>query len=197
MTLTEDCSVADYKLYSTSALGGYDRDFDGATLKEVAGLAVVSVAVPLDGKTALAAAVKSAFGCGLPKPALSVLSKDKSVRLVPTQADQFFAVFEHAEADAADQIAAKLGDAGYYTDQSDNWVTLALSGPIARSALERICPIDLNPEIFKVNASARTVMHHLGTLILRTGDHSYLLMSTRSSALSFVHTVETAVENLT
>lgn len=188
--------MADYKLCSTSVLGGYDRDFDGAALKEVAGLAIVSVAVPLDGRTALAAAVKSAFGCALPKPALSALSRDKSVRLVPTQADQFFVLFEHSEPDAADHIAAKLGDAGYYTDQSDNWVTLALSGPKARSALERICPVDLNPEIFRMNASARTVMHHLGTLILRTGEDAYLLMSARSSALSFVHMVESAVETL-
>jgi sarcosine oxidase subunit gamma len=196
MTRTEDCSVADYKLHSTSALGGYDRGFDGAALREVSGLAVVSVAVPLDGRAELAAAVKSAFGCALPKPALSVLSKDKSVRLVSTQADQYFALFDHAEPDAADHIADKLGAAGYYTDQSDNWVTLDLSGPLALSALERICPVDLDPDKFRVNASARTVMHLLGTLILRTGEDTYLLMSARSSALSFAHTVETAVENL-
>lgn len=188
--------MADYELYSTSALGGYDRGFDGAVLKEVPGLAVVSVAVPLDGRKALATAVKSAFGCALPKPTVSVLSKDKSVRLVSTQADQVFVLFEHSEPDAADHIAAKLGTAGYYTDQSDNWVALSLSGPAARSALERICPVDLDPGIFKVNASARTVMHHLGTLVLRTGEDTYLLMSVRSSALSFVHAVETAVENL-
>ncbi len=188
--------MADYKLYGTSALGGYDRGFDGAALKEVSGLSIVSVAVPLDGRAELAAAVKSAFGCALPKPTVSVMSKDKSMRLVSTQADQFFVLFEHSEPDAADHIATKLGAAGYYTDQSDNWVTLDLSGPLARSALERICPVDLDPDKFKVNASARTVMHHLGTLILRTGEDTYLLMSTRSSALSFVHVVESAVENV-
>lgn len=188
--------MADYTLYGTSALGGYNRDFEGATLKEVTGLGIVSVAVPLDGRPALAAAVKSALGCALPKPAMSVLSKDKTARLVSTQADQFFVLFDHEEPDTAEHVAGLLGDAGYYTDQTDNWVTLALSGPLARSALERICPVDLAPEVFMVNASARTVMHHLGTLILRTGERDYLLMSARSSALSFLHVIETAVENV-
>lgn len=188
--------MADYKLYGTSALGGYNADFEGATLKEVTGLGIVSVSVPLHGKPALTAAVKSAYGCALPKPALSVLSKDKSARLVSTQPDQFFILFDHAKPDAANHVAGLLGDAGYYTDQSDNWLTLALSGRLARSALERICPVDLGPEIFNVNASARTVMHHLGTLILRTGEDDYLLLSARSSALSFLHVVKTSVENV-
>lgn len=188
--------MADFELYTTSALGGYDHDFDRAALKEVTGLAIVSVAVPLDGQAALTAAVKSAFGCALPKAKASVLSRNKSMRLVPSQADQFFVLFDHAGAAAADVVADRLGDAGYYTDQSDNWVALALSGPLARPALERLCPIDLHPASFKVNASARTVMHHLGVLIIRTGEHEYLLISARSSALSFLHAVETAVENV-
>lgn len=189
--------MADYTLDTRTALGGYDHEFEGAALKEVTGLGIVSVAIPLDGKPALAAAVKSAYGCALPKPTQSVLSKDKSVRLVPTQADQFFVLFDHADPDAAGHVAGLLGATGYYTDQSDNWVALALSGPVARRALERICPVDLAPDAFKVNASVRTVMHHMGALILRTGDDAYLLLSASSSALSFQHMVETAVDNVT
>ena len=189
--------MADYQLYATSALGGYDHDFGETGLKEVDGLGIVSVAVPLGGRDALAKAVRSAYGCGLPKPTVSVLSKGKSARLVSTQADQFFVLFDHAEPDAAEQVAERLGEAGYYTDQSDNWLALELSGAAARRALQRLCQVDTDPDVFKVNASARTVMHHLGALVIRTGEDRYLLLSARSSALSFLHAVETAVESVT
>ena len=125
-----------------------------------------------------------------------MLSKDKSVRLVSTQADQFFVLFDHAAADAAEQVARQLGDTGYFTDQTDNWVALNLLGAAARPALERACPLDLHPDAFGLNASARTVLDHLGTLVVHTGEDRYLLLSARSSALSFLHVLETVVENV-
>ena len=44
--------------------------------------------------------------------------------------------------------------------------------------------------------AARTVMEHLGVLILRTGEDDYLLLSASSSAKSFLHAVEVSLTNV-
>jgi len=102
-------------------------------------------------------------------------------------------VFPHAEPDAAKRVNAELKGAAYTTDQTDNWVVLALSGPLALAALERLCPIDLHDSSFPIDSSARTVMEHMGAVICRTGEDSFLLMSASSSAASFLHAVETSL----
>ena len=55
----------------------------------------------------------------------------------------------------------------------------------------------LYPDAFVEGAAARTVMEHLGVLILRTGPDAYLLLSASSSAGSFLHAVETSLVNVT
>ena len=63
-----------------------------------------------------------------------------------------------------------------------------------REALERICPLDLHPDAFGVDHAARTVMEHLGVLIIRTGEEAYLLLSASSSAGSFQHALHLSME---
>jgi sarcosine oxidase subunit gamma len=73
---------------------------------------------------------------------------------------------------------------------------LRVSGPKSRIALERICPLDLHPSTFPQGRVARTLMEHLGVIILHEGPDTYLLLSARSSAGSFLHAVETSVRNV-
>jgi sarcosine oxidase subunit gamma len=40
-------------------------------------------------------------------------------------------------------------------------------------------------------------MEHLGTIVLRDGTDSFLLLSAHSSAESFLHAVETSIRNVT
>jgi len=187
--------VSDFVLTATSPLGGYDRDFGHVRLRQLTGLAIVSVALPLGGETAALAAIAQAFGTDLPAPGASALSADGRERLLRLGPDLAFVVFEHTAPDAGAGIAARLGSAVYTTDQTDVWVGLELSGRGARAALERICPIDLHPEAFAVGAVARTVMEHLGTIVLREGADSFVLLSAGSSAASFLHAVETSIHN--
>ena len=56
--------------------------------------------------------------------------------------------------------------------------------------------LDLAPGSFPEGASTRTVMEHLGTLIVRDGPDSFLLAAARSSAKSFLHAVETSAQNV-
>jgi len=188
--------VPDFTLTPRSALNGYDATFDGVTLREVLQLAIVSIAIPLGGEKKLQSALKKVFGIALPPVGKSIVASDEVTRILVMGRDQLFAVFPHDGADAQQVIAAKLGASAYSTDQSDVWVALEMSGPRARAALERICPIDLHPNAFVEGDVARTSMEHLGTIIVRTGADTFLLLSASSSAQSFQHALETSIQNI-
>ncbi|MFX0542781.1 sarcosine oxidase subunit gamma [Roseovarius sp. S4756] len=187
--------MPDFTLTAAPPLAGYDRSFgDDIRLTAPKDLAIVSIALPLGGEDAARKSVKSAFGTALPDVGMSGMAKD--TRLMRLGLDQAFAVFTRATPDAEPQIAAKLKGAAYTTDQTDAWCALEISGPGARRALERICPIDLHPDVFAVNALARTVMEHMGAIVLRTGEQAYLLLSASSSAKSFAHAIEVSAKNV-
>ena len=59
--------------------------------------------------------------------------------------------------------------------------------------LERLCPLDLHESAFPVGAAQRTVMEHMGAVILREGTDEFLLLSASSSAASFLHAVKTSI----
>lgn len=187
--------MPEFTLTSAPPLAGYDQSFDGVKLGAPVDLAIVSIALPLGGEVAAEKAIKSAYGAALPAPGKSVLSKDGLARLVRLSSDAAFVIFTHATPDAEPHVAEKLKGAAYTTDQTDVWSALEISGAKARTALERICPIDLHPDAFTDGDAARTSMEHLGTLIIRTGGDAFLLLSASSSAKSFLHAVETSIHN--
>ena len=187
--------MAEYTLQAEPPLAGTEMEIAGVRLWAPADLALVSLALPLGGEAAAEQAVKDAYGLDFPEIGRSDLAED-GTRLIRLAPDLAFALFPHATADAERVVAERLKGAVYTTDQTDVWVALALSGPNTRRALERICPIDLHPEAFGVGHAARTVMEHLGVLILRTGDDDYLLLSASSSAKSFLHAIEVSLRNI-
>lgn len=208
--------MADFALAARAPLGGYARSFGAISLAEVAGLALVSAAVPQGGDDAFAKALAAGFGAARPATGASTLGDSTlgasipgdsisgdsipgdrvGARILGMQPDQLFILFEPPDPDrAAATVAAALGPAGYVTDQSDSWAMLRIAGAGVRAALERICMLDLDDAAFPEGRVARTVMEHLAVIILRDGPDSFLLMSPRSSARSFLHAVELSIEN--
>lgn len=176
-------------------LGGYSLDLGDVSVAEVTDVAIVSVATPLNGDDALASAVQAAWGCGLPAPRGTSSSSDGSVTLIFSTPDQTLAILPAVDGLAVTGVAATLGDTGYYTEQTDNWVGLRVSGAKAIAALERICPLDL--ATMPVGGAERTVMEHLGVFIMREAEDRFLLLSGSSSAKSFLHAVELSMRNVT
>ncbi len=187
--------MPDFTLTAAPPLAGYDKTFGDLRLTAPADLAIVSLALPLGGEDAAKKAVKSAYGADLPEPGQSVMARD-GARLVRLGPDAAFVIFTHATPDAETVVSGRLKGKAYTTDQTDVWTGLELDGPRSRAALERICPLDLHPDAFAEGDAARTVMEHLGTLIIRTGQDRFLLLSASSSAGSFLHAVETSIENV-
>jgi sarcosine oxidase subunit gamma len=186
--------VPEFSLKSAPPLAGYDETLGGIRLRAPEGLAIVSLALPLGGEAAADKAVKAAYGAALPEVGTSVVTGE--ARLVRLGTDQAFVIFNHDGPDAQAMVAQKMQGAAYTTDQTDVWVGLEISGARCRAALERICPLDLHPGAFGVDRAARTVMEHLGVLIIRTGEEAYLLLSASSSAQSFRHALHLSMENV-
>ncbi len=179
------------ELTRTAILGFPGRTIGGITLRERADLALVSLALPRGREAAAEMAIDSAFGISLPEPGRSVTNGEHW--LIWMAPDQMMLVFEDDSPLAEHDIWASLKGACYTTNQTDGWVVLSLSGPGARNALNRLCPVDLHNEAFSVGAATRTMMEHMGAMVLRDGSESFLLFSASSSAASFLEAVEEAI----
>ena len=180
-------------LIQTSPLNGYDQPIGAMRLREITDLDLTALAIPHKGTSKLKTTIKSGFNLSMPTPMKS--TADAKTRLLMTQPDQIFAMTprsKHAET----SVRKSIGDTAHITDQTDAWVVLELSGPASRTALERICQLDLHPDVFKQNQMARTTMEHMGSIVIRTNADTYLLMSASSSAKSFLHAVELSCQHV-
>ena len=183
--------MADITLEAAPTLGGVDKALGACHIRERSDLALVSLAVPLRGKTALTKALKSAFDLAPPEAQKSAAAGE--YRVIQTAGDQMMLIFPHDGADANGFVQGKIEGAAYTTDQTDVWVALELSGSGTLPALERLCPLDLDASAFPVGSSARSVMEHMGAIIIRLDTERFLLMSASSSAASFLHALEVSV----
>lgn len=106
----------------------------------------------------------------------------------------------HADAAAADWAAAlrdRLEGVATVSDQSGGYAIFRLSGPGARTVLQRGVPIDLHPAAFPPGAVAVTVIAHIGVIIRQVDDApSYDVLLFRSFAGSFRHWLDTTIGGL-
>ena len=183
-------------LEAVSPLGGFAATHNDVLICENTGRSIVSIAVPNGGLGLLKTAVSKLLKLDLPEPGHLTKAKTGNAMLVWTSPDQYLYLFDDAGKDPARTVGSGLGSKAYVTDQSDAWACLEMKGGRKLEALERICPIDLHPDKFVVGMAARTMMEHLGVLILRDQPDRLLLLSARSSAQSMLHAVETSAKNL-
>ena len=189
--------MAEPALAPRSPLDGHARTVGTVSLAEIVDLALVSAAVPQGGDDAFAAALANGFGAARPATGASTLGDRHAARILGMQPDQVFILFAPPHPNRAVETArAAFGPAAYVTDQSDGWAMLRIEGTGVRAVLERICPLDLGEEAFPQGRVSRTAMEHLSVIVLRDGGDSFLLMSPRSSARSFLHAVELSVANV-
>ena len=194
---------------------GCDLNIAGNRIQERADLAIVSLAIPLNGEDAFAKTLRSSLGLKMPSATQATTGddtlsenlfrsgfddenearSDDTTYALRTGPDQLLLFFPHSTPDAETVIQEKMKGTAYTTDQTDSWTVFELSGTDLFSAMERLCPIDITTK--ENGAFARTVMEHMGALVLRTGDESILLASASSSADSFLHAIETSFRNVT
>jgi len=182
-----------------TALDDFSEDMRGVSVIEVTDKGIVSVAMPNATKDAFSNAIKNNYKVDLPTVGKFTQSKTNNALFLGLQQDQLFVLFDYAGDRAVEEISAKVNSDKqlvYLSDQSDSWVTLKVSGENCLSALERICSIDIHPSAFPVGSIARTSMEHMATIIIHESEGSYLLLSLRSFANSFLHAVTTSIKNI-
>lgn len=184
--------MANLTLQATSPLNEYHQQFGDTTLSEVVELSIYSIGLAIQPDAALTS-INNELGIPWPDTGRYTVNDSAKYRLLGLQADQAFLL---VAADASEDARPNLDASAYITDQSDSWAALRLSGPMSRRALERICPVDLHPSVFKQDCVTRTSMEHLAVIILCEADDQYLLLSPTSSAESFLHAVETSIKNV-
>lgn len=177
----------------------FDADMNsinGHLIEEALELCIVSIAIPVGEHAAFSDAFNKAFDTLPPKVGQICTSSDKMIRFLGISPDQMLTLVTGSEQDGIDFIGSQLQYSCYYTRQTDNWCTLRVSGPKVRDALERICPVDLDPRQFSEQQVARTMMEHLTTIIMRDGEQRFLLLSGSSGASCFLHAIETSIRNV-
>ena len=187
-----------FTLTASSPLDGHCTIVDGASLFEVSTRSIVSLSPFTGNEAEFNTAIDKLFNNGYPSAtkAFELTGKNACV-LLPSSLSQWFLCFNGEVPDpvttAFDLLGRKTSNQVAITDQSDAWFTLALTGPLIHLTLERICPIDCSSSVMPIGATARTMMEHVGTIILRRPDDDgspcFWLMSARSSAASFLRVI--------
>ena len=188
--------MANISLKPRALLDNFDHNFGSVRLRELPSMAIVSMAVPQGDEAKCEAAITKVWECDAPDNGRYSNSSDGKSRIMRTQPDQYFALFDHDGDDARNTVHGATGGSFWTTEQTDAWCVLEISGPQSREALARICPLDLHKDVFGADHFGRTSMEHLGAFVLRTGEDEFILMSARSSAKSFLHAVETSIKNV-
>ena len=196
MILKESVYVSDYILEKESALEGAEHEFNGVNVSEVTDKSLVMVAIPRGTLADVESALKKSCRLSIPKMEQSTVSSDSSITLWRLQNSQVLAYFSYEGDDSESHLKSKFNAPVYFTDQSDTWAMIRVEGPKSRDVLERICPINIDPEVFPVGSVSRTVMEHIGTIIFRDGDDSYVLLTMRSFGRSMLHAIEVSVKNV-
>ena len=196
--------MADFSLTPDSPLAGYSQMFEDTRLQEVSDLQLVSLAVPNDGLHALNERLQSVCKAKFPKAGTctrvndaTIAGHNASVTLLGLQADQCLMSFQSESLpvhQAYAYLRSELAGTAYLTEQSDSLAVLDVKGALALPALERICMLDLS--IFNASTVARTMMEHLSVIVELPSAQQARLYSPRSSAKSFLHAVQTSLNNV-
>ncbi|MGO4604070.1 sarcosine oxidase subunit gamma [Terrabacter sp. 2YAF2] len=110
------------------------------------------------------------------------LSPDEFLAVGPDEADTGIS----SEAYAGGLADALGSDPGQVVDVSANRTTLELSGPRARSVLEKSCELDLHPRVFPVGTAVATLLGSTGVILWRTAEDTWRVMPRASFATHVV-----------
>lgn len=178
-------------LESTTAYSGLDRSIGELTLRDAGQRVMISLAFKSGKRDAIDALCQSRLGISL--PAVGGVSRaSDALTLLGLQYDQVWCCQETSGEADVPTLSTRLGnhDGLYLTDQGDGWAILSLEGQSILAVLERLCPLDLDIRAFPVQSVARTALEHMGTVIIRTGEFAFEVMTPRSYASSLLHAIE-------
>ena len=188
--------MSNYKLTKELILDGVEFNFKDIVIKEVRGQSLVMLAIPVNNEQQIKDSIYKTCALSIPNMGQSSTSADNTICLWRMQQNQVFVYFTYDKDDAEAYIKAKFQASAYYTDQSDTWAMISISGAKSRQALERICPLNLAHNVFSVGSVTRTNMEHIGSIIFHNSENSFIILVMRSFAKSMLHALEVSAKNI-
>ena len=147
------------------------------------------------GDAALRRALQAEFGLDLPKPGRSAVSG--ALKVLSSGPGDWLVLDKHGRPGSlAVSLKHALGESASVVDLSSAFGVLRLSGAKARTALMKLCRIDLHPRVFGPGRVARTVMAQIPVLLHQVSDEpAYDLFAPSTLAQAFAEVlVESAAE---
>ncbi len=97
--------------------------------------------------------------------------------------DEFLVVSDEDHSQLTRSLTEALqADHGSVVDLSANRTTFELIGPSAREVLEKGCPLDLHPRVFKEGTAVNTNIGHVPVILWKTAPESYRIYPRSSFA---------------
>jgi sarcosine oxidase subunit gamma len=135
--------------------------------------------------TAVAARIETRLGAPLPT-ACGKVSTGDGVSVLWLSPDEFLVITDEPPAQLTSRLVEALdGEPGSVTDLSANRTTFELSGPSARSVLEKGCPLDLHPRSFEVGSAFLTLIGSVPVVLWKVDQERYWILP-RSSFADFL-----------
>ena len=184
-----------FNLVAEPPLGFNQKKFKNLILFEELEYSLISVSLSDNHYTLFKKNIFNSFKLDLPKVGSTKISTVDNTKIIALQPNQYFFMYKRISDFPVDELKSKVR-IGYYTDQSDSWSIIKISGENTIPALERICPIDLSIEKFKIDGVNRTQMEHLSVIMIRIAVNEFILMSPRSSSHSFYHILIQSAQNI-
>ena len=177
-------------------LNKYQKRFDKISIKELTDNIIFSFAIPDKNFFKLNTKLQKLYKIKFPIVGKNIFIPNINLYLMGLQPNQFYLLSNSDYLKDINLFMKIFSEFGYFTDQSDSWLILRISGENCINVLERICPLNLDSETFLNGNVLRTSMEHVGTIIMRMDKNEFILFSPRSSANSFIHSIETSINNV-
>ncbi|GAA0313228.1 hypothetical protein GCM10009087_24280 [Sphingomonas oligophenolica] len=142
-----------------------------------------------------AAEICAALGARMPDRPLATFIGGRTV--VGTGPGTWLVTEEDAAPDFAETLQQVLAGLASVSDQSGGYAVQRLSGPAARTVLQRGAAIDFHPTAFSTGSAATTVIAHIGIIMWQVDEQpTYDVAMFRSYSQSFRHWLNQTVAAL-
>jgi heterotetrameric sarcosine oxidase gamma subunit len=123
--------------------------------------------------------------------------KGDNLTLIGTGPGMWMALSEQTEPAWGDDLSRRLSDIASVSDQSGGYVIFRISGPLARTLLQRGAFIDFDPSVFRAGSVATTVIAHMGVIIWQADDSGVFDVALfRSFASSFQDWIDATASSI-
>ena len=184
--------MSKFHLNETFELQKFTKNISGLIISEILNKEIINLAFNVKNEKVAKNLFKKIFNIEFPDYNLSIYDKKNDCRFLRMSEDQLFLIYEKKFDSFLIKNKDKLEKYFYFTEQTDAWSGIKISGEKVRECLSRICLINLNEKKFPINSFARTHIEHLGSVVIYNGDNEFELFSAKSSSLSFLNSVITS-----